>query len=152
MYCDAADQVATASTTWHVRQPESALPLIEFALSHAGVWIPPWQLTFEHFPLAEEGANDGDPPVLDWYAPATAGTDTWYRLLSMCVAKVATQSIEEGTYPVWQLPHEVEVVCGVGGGAPWHEVQPRGVVLVHSTVALPWQYVAHVALFPLTRL
>src|SRR5512143_365226 len=37
LYCDAADQLPWASTTWHVRHPESALPLIEFALSHAGV-------------------------------------------------------------------------------------------------------------------
>jgi len=105
LYCDAADQLPWASTTWHVRQPESALPLIEPALSHAGVWIPPWQLTFEHFPEDEDGANDGAPPVFDWYAPDTVGIETWYRLLSMCVASVATQSIEEGTYPVWQLAH-----------------------------------------------
>jgi hypothetical protein len=53
--------------------------LIDPALSHEGVWIPPWQLTFEHFPLPLAGENDGEPPVFDWYAD---GTRTWYRFPS----------------------------------------------------------------------
>jgi hypothetical protein len=97
LYCDAASQLDCASTTWHVRQPESATPLIDPALSHAGDWIPPWQLTFEQVPLAVDGLNDVLTPPFDWYAPATSGTFTWYRLLSMCVPIVATQSIDDGT-------------------------------------------------------
>jgi hypothetical protein len=79
--------------------------LIDPALSHEGVWIPPWQLTFEHRPLAPEGLNEVFAAPFDRCAPATSGTFTLYRLLSMCVPIVATQSIDDGTYPAWQSEH-----------------------------------------------
>jgi hypothetical protein len=66
-----------------------------------------------------------------WQVPHDAAPGVYWTEPFRCVAVTAVLDVDVDG---WQFAHAVDVVCGAGGGLPWHDVQ----VTVKSLTPFRW--------------